>query len=635
MSRERKLEKLVVELEARTAKYKADLDRAQKRSRSFAKNTKKDLLDVRSAFALLGAGFAVNSVIDKTAKQERAYRQLEQGILSTSRAAGFGARELATYASELQGVTTFGDEDIIQAMSQLVTFTNITGEEFKRTTEAALDLATRMDMDVKSAVVQLGKALNDPIANLSSLSRAGIQFSQDQKNMIRALIEGGQQAEAQRVILEELERQFGGSATAARDTFGGSIKALGNAFGDLLESDSGLNAAKTSIEELTQTLSDPAVKQGVQELTGAIIAGFAGAASFIANVTNAVKFLAEEFAAWVNGPAVGDMVRLQDELVEIEAKIKAIGDASSRSNAGDRQLQILETRKKTIENLISLTRELEKSERKTVIAGGSVNISGQDTANPYPYNDPDIAGPPMPPTLFEEWADRYDDLANVAGEAADTLRKSWINALDDVTVSMSRMLAQGIVEGESLKSVFENVAKTLTSQVLASLIQVGVQIGVNKLFARAAEQQAAGTAPGVGATIAAAYAPAAAMASLASFGSNSVPAQAGIASTVALSSSLALTGMAHDGISEVPREGTWLLDKGERVLSAKQNADLKDFIQGGGASVTNVFNISAGVEGTVQAEIMKALPAIERLTRQSVESAMRSGGSMSKAAGVR
>jgi hypothetical protein len=33
------------------------------------------------------------------------------------------------------------------------------------------------------------------------------------------------------------------------------------------------------------------------------------------------------------------------------------------------------------------------------------------------------------------------------------------------------------------------------------------------------------------------------------------------------------TGMAHDGIDYVPKEGTWLLDKGERVLSPRQNAD--------------------------------------------------------------
>ena len=45
-----------------------------------------------------------------------------------------------------------------------------------------------------------------------------------------------------------------------------------------------------------------------------------------------------------------------------------------------------------------------------------------------------------------------------------------------------------------------------------------------------------------------------------------------------------LTGMAHDGITNVPQEGTWLLQKGERVMSAQQNADFTNFMNGGGAS---------------------------------------------------
>ena len=39
-----------------------------------------------------------------------------------------------------------------------------------------------------------------------------------------------------------------------------------------------------------------------------------------------------------------------------------------------------------------------------------------------------------------------------------------------------------------------------------------------------------------------------------------------------------LAGMAHSGISEIPDRGTWLLDRGERVLSARQNQDLMQFI---------------------------------------------------------
>lgn len=43
--------------------------------------------------------------------------------------------------------------------------------------------------------------------------------------------------------------------------------------------------------------------------------------------------------------------------------------------------------------------------------------------------------------------------------------------------------------------------------------------------------------------------------------------------------SIKMAGQAHDGIDYVPKEGTWLLDKGERVLSPKQNSDLTNYMQ--------------------------------------------------------
>ena len=47
---------------------------------------------------------------------------------------------------------------------------------------------------------------------------------------------------------------------------------------------------------------------------------------------------------------------------------------------------------------------------------------------------------------------------------------------------------------------------------------------------------------------------------------------------------VALSGMAHDGIDNIPKEGTWLLDKGERVVDSRTNSDLKDYLAKGGGS---------------------------------------------------
>lgn len=167
--------------------------------------------------------------------QAKAIAQVEAGLKSTGNAVGFTSKQLQKMASDLQSNTLFGDEQILKdATSQLLTFTNISGDQFARTQKAALDLATRLDGDLKGASIQLGKALNDPVANLSALSRSGIQFSDDQKAVIKSLAETGQLAEAQTLILDELNNQYGGSAEAAAKADGGFTQ-LANAFGDLQE----------------------------------------------------------------------------------------------------------------------------------------------------------------------------------------------------------------------------------------------------------------------------------------------------------------------------------------------------------------------------------------------------------------
>ena len=169
-------------------------------------------------------------------KQRKAIAQVEAGLKSTGAAVGFTSQQLQKMASDLQSKTLFGDEEILKnATAQLLTFTNIAGDQFAEAQKSALNLATRLDGDLKSASIMLGKALNDPVKNLSAMSRAGIQFSEDQKEVINALVESGNMAEAQTIILKELEKQYGGSAEAAAAAGMGPFKQLQNTLGDVSE----------------------------------------------------------------------------------------------------------------------------------------------------------------------------------------------------------------------------------------------------------------------------------------------------------------------------------------------------------------------------------------------------------------
>ena len=215
--------------------FTRSLNKAEKSLNKFSRNTQRIGRNLTTSLTLplAGIGFASVKAFDA---QEKALAQVEAGIKSTGNAAGFTSEQFQKMASELQSVTIFGDEEILGGVTaQLLTFTNITEEQFARTQVAALDLATRLDGDLKSASIQLGKALNDPIANLSALSRSGIQFSDDQKQLINTLAETGRLAEAQTIILDELEKQYGGSAEAAANAGLGPITQLKNTISDLSE----------------------------------------------------------------------------------------------------------------------------------------------------------------------------------------------------------------------------------------------------------------------------------------------------------------------------------------------------------------------------------------------------------------
>ena len=54
-----------------------------------------------------------------------------------------------------------------------------------------------------------------------------------------------------------------------------------------------------------------------------------------------------------------------------------------------------------------------------------------------------------------------------------------------------------------------------------------------------------------------------------------------------------ISGQAHDGLDFVPNEGTYILNKGERILSPTQNKDLTEAIKagdlGGSVHVENLY----------------------------------------------
>jgi hypothetical protein len=211
-------------------KFTADLEKIGRGFRN---------IGIAAAAAAAGGLFAFARVMSQSIElaniQEQAEAKLGAVIKATGGAAGFTADELKTYATELQRLTGVGDEVTISGMAVLATFKELKGQVFKDATKAALDMSAVMGGDLQSSMLQLGKALNDPVKGLTALTRSGVSFTDQQKQQIKALAESGKLLEAQKIILKEINTQFGGAAEALRNTYGGAVNAAKGALNDLKE----------------------------------------------------------------------------------------------------------------------------------------------------------------------------------------------------------------------------------------------------------------------------------------------------------------------------------------------------------------------------------------------------------------
>lgn len=133
-------------------------------------------------------------------------------------------------ASSFQNVTNYTQDSINNLQTVLLGFKNIKGDNFRDATKAIMDMATVMGMDLVSATQTVGKALDDPIKGLGSLARQGFQFSESEKQMLADMVEMGNIAEAQKIILNELNTTYGGAAEAGAK----ATTQLKNSWGDLI-----------------------------------------------------------------------------------------------------------------------------------------------------------------------------------------------------------------------------------------------------------------------------------------------------------------------------------------------------------------------------------------------------------------
>jgi len=191
--------------------------------------------------AIAGAGALIAKNVQSLARIEKINAQTAQTIKSMGDVAGISASGVSQLAGSLENLTATEAETIQEGANLLLTFKNIQNQAgvgndiFNQTTAVMVDLARAMGTSAAGEAIRLGKALNDPVKGIAALTRVGVSFTEQQKEQIKALANSGDLLGAQKLILAELQAQFGGSGAAFAKTFSGQLELMGHELGTIGE----------------------------------------------------------------------------------------------------------------------------------------------------------------------------------------------------------------------------------------------------------------------------------------------------------------------------------------------------------------------------------------------------------------
>lgn len=225
---------------ANTKGYEAGINKVQTKTKTFGSSVsgliqglgKNGLVGALGAVGLAGAGLSVTlGAVVKVAKQvaqtvsecTEAYRkqaiaekQLSVAVKNNPLLSTESARALRNYASELQSITNYGDEELIPMMANLVSLGR-TESETMDIMRVATDYAVGANISLSTAITQLNATLN------GNLGRLGLQNA-ELKTLTEEELKAGK-------AVEILGNKYKGMAESSANT----SKQLKNAIGDFKE----------------------------------------------------------------------------------------------------------------------------------------------------------------------------------------------------------------------------------------------------------------------------------------------------------------------------------------------------------------------------------------------------------------
>lgn len=185
---------------------------------------------------VVAGGFVALNVkqgISSLAELEDAITSVDGAIAQVGKGWSTNGAQIAQWANEIEAATeaAFDDKDITAATDNLIRYGSVAEENLRPAMEVMTDLAAKTG-DVESASSLLGKALADPEKAAGKLARMGIVLTKQQQKQIEALVEGGDAAKAQGLLLDILADKTKGAAAASAGPYRDALNKMKDAAED-------------------------------------------------------------------------------------------------------------------------------------------------------------------------------------------------------------------------------------------------------------------------------------------------------------------------------------------------------------------------------------------------------------------
>jgi methyl-accepting chemotaxis protein len=310
---------------------------------------------------------SVGTAVDAANAQEDSVKRLEVATSKLGAAGDATAKSVQDYATQLQKVSTIGDEAAISTAAFLLQM-GVAPGQINEAVQASADLAASLGIDLQSAARNVGKTvggfageLGEVIPELKDLSKEALQSGE---------------------AITLLGNKFKGAAAKEAETFSGKIQQLKNAFGDMQEEigfgitknqemiDS-IDKMKGNIEGLTPEvaeLSENLVTLAVSAANATVELGRV-IGDFILQLEGSDIASTMEDGAIATGVLRTRAMELGITVEELQLRLKASVNENKRLNAAARETaESLETEAQAAERAAAAQKKLDQETRDAATA---------------------------------------------------------------------------------------------------------------------------------------------------------------------------------------------------------------------------------------------------------------------------